>query len=689
LSAHQASLRGYRLAALGAVILAVSASILACAALAYSAFERELRPEALRKAETVGHVVDALADKAMRFQLPLEKLPGVNDLFDSLEKQNPEITWMAIRVDDKPIFARGQEAHAKIAGGRVELPLITMGDPAVLEIAVDPAWVARLFRDMALDMGVILLVSLVISMELAIYLTGAGDFRGVAVLQNALHAAASGNFRGVTTTDSARGEARTLLAALASAVDTLAMKRALLAAAIARRWPRRHADAGERERLRAALARLRAATREYALPTAPVPDVGRVDASNVLGAMRAPFFLFLFSEDLSRSFLPLYAGALPVGPFAIPVHLVVSLPISIFMLIVALSQPTLGTWSERVGRRRAFLAGGLMGAAAHLASAGAGSLSELLVLRAIAGFAWAVAFVAAQGFVIDHTDRATRTRGLATFVGIIMAASICGPPMGGLLADGVGPRWTFAIAGLLATGATLLAWRDLPRALAARRAVRQVRPRDYAAALANPRFAALLALAAIPAKVIVIAFCFYLVPLYVAESGHNAAMAGRIIMLYSVMMVLGVPITTEVVERIQRTRHTQPHVAFVAGGLVVSGFAGLLMLMPLGLWGATALVFLLGIAQAMSIAPQSAMVADVSAADMNRLGESAIYGVYRLIERLGNAMGPVIAAFLLQVFGFHTAFAAIGATVLVCGIAFYATFRNGVEPAADRKEARA
>jgi len=358
-------------------------------------------------------------------------------------------------------------------------------------------------------------------------------------------------------------------------------------------------------------------------------------------------------------------------------NLVVSLPISLFMLIVALSQPTLGTWSERVGRRRAFLAGGIVGACAHLSSATAGSLSELLVLRAIAGFAWAVAFVAAQGYVIDHTDRETRTRGLATFVGIIMAASICGPSIGGLLADGLGPRWTFAIGGMLAAGATLLAWRDLPRGAAAKRAARQPKARDYAAALANPRFAALLALAAIPAKVIVIAFCFYLLPLYVAESGHNAAMAGRIIMLYSVMMVLGVPITTEVVERIQRSRHTRPHAVFVAGGLVVSGLAGLLMLLPLGLWGATALVFLLGIAQALSIAPQSAMVADVSAADMGRLGESAIYGVYRLIERLGNAMGPVIAAFLLQVSGFHAAFAAIGASVLVCGIAFYALFRNG------------
>src|SRR5205814_175828 len=157
--------------------------------------------------------------------------------------------------------------------------------------------------------------------------------------------------------------------------------------------------------------------------------------------------------------------------------------------------------------------------------------------------------------------------------------------------------------------------------------------KDYAAALSNPRFTLLLVLAAIPAKVVIIAFVFYLVPLYVANAGYNAAMAGRIIMLYSVMMVLLVPVTTEVVERMQRLRK-RPHAAFVAGGLALSGVSGLVMLLPLGLAAATALVLLLGVAQALSIAPQAAMVADVSADAAERVGESAIYGVYRLVERL-------------------------------------------------------
>jgi sugar phosphate permease len=98
------------------------------------------------------------------------------------------------------------------------------------------------------------------------------------------------------------------------------------------------------------------------------------------------------------------------------------------------------------------------------------------------------------------------------------------------------------------------------------------------------------------------------------------------------------------------------------------------MLRPVGLAGAAALVLLLGIAQAASIAPQAAMVGDIHAGRSGRLGESAIYGVYRLVERLGNAMGPLIAAFLVQAAGFGGAFATIGIAVLVCGVVFYVIF---------------
>ncbi|QJR16577.1 MFS transporter [Usitatibacter palustris] len=655
---HHSPFRRASLYAFGAIALVLGTAIVACTAIAYGAFERELRPEAMRKAETVGRGIDALVAKTVRWQVPLAKLPGLDALFEGIQKDHPEISWVAIKSEGKIIVSRGDASVAKNSDNMVQLPLITADEPATLEIGVDPAWVARIFREMLLDMAVILVVALVISLELALYLAGGGVLRSLAVLAHSVRSAGAGNFA-IVRTARADGEVHAMLASLARAVDTLQQRCLTIGAA-------KLAEAGTK----------------FHWPTQPVPSVGRVNTSNILGAMRAPFFLSLFADDLQRSFLPLFAGTMSTGPFDVSVNLVVGLPITIFMLVVALSQPVLGSWTERIGRRRAFLAGAALGMISHLLCAQATTLVELLVFRGAAGLGWAVTFVAAQGYVIDNTDRETRTRGLAVFVGIIMTASICGPSIGGILADGLGPRWTFVIGGVLGLFATLLAWRDLPDARQAAKLVAPPRMRDYAAALANPRFAILLAFAAIPAKVILIGYVFYLLPLFVADAGYSAAMSGRIIMLYSVMMVLLIPVTTELLERIQQSRGVRPQAAFVAGGLALSGLAGLLMLLPLGMAGAVALTVLLGIAQAFSIAPQSSMVGDVSAAHKHLVSESTIYGVYRLVERLGNAAGPLIAAFLLQVSGFETAFASIGLAVLICSAMFYVSFRGSMRAAA-------
>jgi MFS family permease len=418
----------------------------------------------------------------------------------------------------------------------------------------------------------------------------------------------------------------------------------------------------------------------------------RAEATNttalVLGAMRAPFFLLLLADDLSRSFLPMFAAGLKPGPFAISSNMVASLPIVTFMLVVALSQPVLGGWSERIGRRRSFLAGALLACCAHFLSAQAGNLPELLVWRAAGGAAWAIAFVAAQGYILDHTDAKSRTAGLAAFVGIIMVSMVCGPSIGGILADGIGHRATILVAGVLTVIGLLLAWRRLPPdpAHAVVASVSPVEPPRLGVAFTNLRFMLLLLLAAVPAKVILIAFCFYLIPLYIVGAGSTSAMAGRMIMLYSVMMVLLVPIMANWVMGLRARHAREPEALFVAIGLALSGLAGLAMALPFGLLSPLVVVLLLGIGQSLSISPQATMVAEVCKEEIRTLGQSAVYGVYRMVERFGNAVGPLIAAALLEFAGFQTAFIAIGGAVLLCAALFSIVFlrKPAPEPVAAR-----
>jgi len=247
-----------------------------------------------------------------------------------------------------------------------------------------------------------------------------------------------------------------------------------------------------------------------------------------------------------------------------------------------------------------------------------------------------------------------------------MVASICGPSIGGILADNVGERATLGVAALLALGA-LPAIRMLPDpARETAPSARVPRLKEIAALLGNARFMLVTGLAAMPAKILLTGVCFYLVPLYIVSIGSSQAMAGRILMTYAVIMVVAGPVTAAWASTRERMHW------LVGGGLAVSGLGGLALLAG----GQTGWVFLavalVGLGQSMSISAQSALVGEHCEAEIRRIGEGTVYGVYRLLERLGNAVGPMLAAGLVVAVGYRQAFVVIGSAVLVCGLLFIA-----------------
>jgi MFS family permease len=306
------------------------------------------------------------------------------------------------------------------------------------------------------------------------------------------------------------------------------------------------------------------------------------------------------------------------------------------------------------------------------------NLYDLLLWRSLCAVGYAMVFVAAQGYVLDHTGRANRAQGFALFIGAIMVATVCGPSIGGILADNIGYRATFAVSAVI-SGLSLFAIGRLPRAevraAGSKRASRGPRMREIVALAFNRRFMTLTGLAAMPAKMILTGVCFYLVPLYIVSIGNTSAMAGRMLMVYAVMMVVIVPLAAGLSDASLRRER------YVSLGLIVSGLSGLLLLLSDSFLVLFGVVFLLGLGQAMSIAAQSALVSEHCRDEIRIYGHDAVYGVYRLMERLGNALGPLVASLLVVGWGYRGAFIAISLVVLACGIAFTLLTR-GAEPLA-------
>ncbi|WP_449235571.1 MFS transporter [Azospirillum doebereinerae] len=397
-------------------------------------------------------------------------------------------------------------------------------------------------------------------------------------------------------------------------------------------------------------------------------DGRETDGVKGLAGIRIALFLFMMAEELSRSFLPLYARELYTPVPGLSETLMMGLPIGLFMLLVAVFTPFAGAWADRYGSRRTLLIGTLPAVAGFIGTALSHSIVELLLWRGACALGYAVMFIGAQGFIARHTRREERTRGMAQFVAAVIVAGLCGASMGGILADHAGYRATFAVSAVLALAAAVAAATLLPADRAGSVERRPVKPRDYAEMLANPRFVALLLFSSIPTKLMLTGYLFYLVPVSLHALGQTPAEIGRILMIYGLTIVVLGPWVSRAADRSGR------HALFAGTGGLIGGAGMLVVLLAPGVPGILAGVAALGLAHALNNATQLALVPDVCRAECDRLGPTSVFAVYRLLERGGSVLGPLLAAALADRFGFQPALGALGILGAVCGAAFCAVF---------------
>ncbi len=400
--------------------------------------------------------------------------------------------------------------------------------------------------------------------------------------------------------------------------------------------------------------------------------------------LRLPVFLFCLSEELSRPFMPAYAQQLaPTAPW-LPVDLAVSLPITLFMLVWALSQPTGARFSGRVGRRSAFLVAAGLSALGLTLTALADHLLTFLLWRCVTALGYGLALITAQGVVVDHTTGKNRASGLALFIGALLAAGVCGPVAGGIIADQAGASATLlvgACAALAAAVALVLLFGRDPRLAAEGFSAPHARGHANRPAIAklagDGRFAALMTLSAIPAKVAATGVLFFLTPLLLAESGAGKAEIGRVQMVYFLAFIIISPLAATLSDRWQVRR------GFIVGG----GLATLAGLAPLALWdqgwSAALAIGLFGFAQALISAPQLTLVTQISS--RVRVAEITAIGWFRMLERLGGALGPLLAVALAAAWSYHVAVLGIG---LLCGVSalLFGLLYRGAPPATPPSE---
>ncbi len=701
---------GFRYVWLFALILAlILVSLAALSAHALVAFERGLIPQLDRKMVTVGASVDAKLERALRYGIPLERLPGVTDFFGAVLAADPDLAYLAVtRPDGALLYQRGPalptaemlagatlaalaqstdvrpEPVAERSGFGAAIPPLAANRlgpfynlalpldsghavAGILHVGAEARFVAWQLREILFDIAIVFVIAALIAFELLPLLVHQAVLDPLRQLETVLERMAHGDFS--HTAAACRGPA----GRLAGSLNRLAQHSNTAYQDILRRAATLQAAApATASRLAASLAQLR-----EGFTLAPDGRPTPFRSARLVGARMATF-LFVFATELSQPFLPLYARGLATALQDPPSQFLVGLPLTLFTLIAALSMPLAGWRVARTDFRRTFVEGALLLIGGLLGAGFAEDYFALLGWRALTAVGYGFMYVACQGYVVAHSPAERPATGGALFVSGIMAASICGPAIGGILADRIGYTATFCCAAALGAGAALVAIRLLDAAPTPQPASRRPLRGTIRALATHPRFVLLMLGAAVPAKLLLNGFLFFLVPLTLSELGASRSEIGRVAMLYGLAALFLGPTCARLADRFSA------HGPLVGTGGLLAGLGLIPVFFFPTTFGVLAGVLLLGIGQAMSISAQLALVTRICKPQIERFGRDPVLGFYRLVERLGGAAGPLVAAGLAGLFGYPGAVTATGILGVLCATLFSVGFLMlGIEPEPD------
>ena len=674
-------------------LLTVVLASLASAGLALSKFNHALRPALDKKASAVAHMIRDDLLLAIGAKIPFDAIPGMELYLQEVVAEYPEVVFVQVtdaagaRVYHGGLAAppsAGRAAPSGDAGGlalsllpaafgggaagirEISSPIVFGGKTfGQVAIGLDGQFINSQLTDVFFDIAIILVAVLLVSLEVIIVLILFNVTRPIERMEEAVGRQSNGDFAAMSVI-ATRDEVGRFLAYLNDSAGRLRSKYgALFSQYFGAGEPLQvapGAPAGAVEGARGGTSHLGARIAEIGQKFNLRSNTSQDEIKGNLVDARIPLFVFSFAEELQKSFMPLYVDQLyePI-PF-LPQDLVIGLPISIYMLVILLVTPFAGGWADRFGARRMFMAGLLPAVAGFIGCGLAGSIHELILWRGTTAFGYAIITIACQGYIASIVTAGNRATGMAVFVGVLMSATMCGTAIGGILADRIGYRPVFFVAAGFALFAGALAYAMLNpsvRGAAAAGARRGIG--NLAALLKNLRFMTLVLAAAIPAKIVLTGFLFFLVPLYLAELEASPAEIGRIMMVYSLLIIPLSPLAARCADRLNNA------LGLVALGTLLSGVALIALHREGSIWAVLMAVATVGIAHALLKAPLIAAALEAGE-EIKEVGRTTLLGILRSCERIGSVIGPLLVGLFLTLFGFEAAMALLGAIVLGFGL---------------------
>ena len=662
------------------ILLAIVVLLVGQIALAWFAligFERELEPQLNQKANAVGYTISSQLSFAVGdLRIPSEKLVGVDAYFDNILASNKDIKYLSL-VDPSGnvLFLRGilpETMNQILAGlsnnlggsnfkvnveGHIDgsFPIYGIEDlSGILHVGVSSEHVVSQLSQILYEIITVIIISWLVTFEFLSFFMGSYVSEPLENIRRVLSDGANGVFANRLVLRS-RDEVGRLVTSFNGILRGL-QNRYNDFVFDARELMNAQIDSTVSHKI----SEVHKQVNEYYLFTG-----GQEVRSINVKQIRAPLFLFIFSEEISRSFLPLFISRYAPTDMAVPYDVLVGLPITLFMLAAFIITPIGGGLVDRFGVRRVMLAGIAAAILGYVGNFFTQGYIDLVAYRILTGIGFGLVFIAADSWITQNADTGNRTQSNGIFVGAVFVGITCGPPIGGIFADRIGFESTFLISAFLAIVSgyiVYLVFRNAKLPDKSKSSQLMLGMRDWLTLLKDARFVAVLLLAAIPGRIMFAGFLIYLVPLYLNELGHNQSSIGRIMMLYGFTTITFVSLAARIADRYGKYSYVVAIGGTITGlGCIVSLFTDSVSSASNALLIA---IFTLGFAHALTLTSQNAIIQLIAKHYRGTMGRTSVISAYRTVERFGMVIGPLLAVALIGAFGYRGAIAGFGSILL-------------------------
>ncbi len=644
----------------------------------YSEFTRFLEPEFQKKGQLIALNINRDLTKAVAVGIPFEEMVGVGAYLDLIAKEFDEVNYLAVEDPTGQTRYHGGQAtsgesdldsskqrtdtdnRAAAAPNQSESIIyrypMKMGDQTngFIQVGIDEDYVRSQLDSIIYDNVVIFIVAVLVAFQIMtalflFYVTGPLER-----LNMLINLQVRGNFSKYIKTrggDSVGKVARYLSLSAQQLNDCFRERRDQLKAA-----------SGE------ILRRLDDIGKRYGLSQAESPrPLIRASVSDI----RIPLFLFAFAEELQKSFLPIFVRQLYEPNPWLSESVIISLPIVVWLTIVGLAAPFSGQWSRRFGSRNIFLCGLIPSVVGFLGCSMAQTIPQFVLWRGATALGYAMITIACQDYLLGKNVAGSRNVNIAVFVGIVITATMCGTAIGGILAARIGYQATFLIAAGLMIVAGFAAYQmlgqdvgtgieDTPKGKGGLAGIRLV--------FKNRRFIVFLFCIAIPTNILMAAYLWYLVPLYLFELDTTTAEIGRTMMIYYLLIIA-------VGEAVSKKVNTASGLTLLVGlGALLSGIGLVAFHHWYNFWAVAFSVACLGLSHALIKAPQITLSLEICKTEVQTAGHNIVLGALRVLERFGSIAGLITGAVMIDHYGYQNTTGIAGISVCAASLFFLLFF---------------